>query len=112
MSNYNYKTLSLTLGLGVVDYIKNCRKAKESAKKQVQDTVNSFKQDGKIIANDIKVVHQNQCRVFNNTIRTFPQRMTQAARRQVQAVRRVATKAINSVKKSCETRSTICPACY
>ncbi|RMX27556.1 hypothetical protein [Limosilactobacillus reuteri] len=49
--------------------------------------------------NDIKVVHRNQRRAFNNTIRTLPQRMTQAARRQIQAVRRVATKAINSVKK-------------
>ena len=42
---------------------------------------------------------KDQRRAFNNTIRTLPQRMTQAARRQVQAVRRVATKAINSVKK-------------
>ena len=56
--------------------MKNRRKAKESAKKQVQDAVNSFKRDGKIIANDIKVVHQNQRRAFNNTIRTLPQRMT------------------------------------
>ncbi|MBB1129266.1 hypothetical protein [Limosilactobacillus balticus] len=70
----------------MVDYIKNRRKTKESAKKQVQDAVNSFKKDGKIIANDIKVVHQNQRRAFNNTIRPLPQRMTQAARRQVQAV--------------------------
>ncbi len=88
-----------TMGLGVVDYMKNRRRAKESAKKQAQDAVNSFKRDGKIIANDIKVVHQNQRRAFNNTIRTLPQRMTQAARRQVQAVRRGATKVINSVKK-------------
>ena len=48
MSNYNYKVLSLTPGFGVVDYMKNRRKAKESAKKQVQDAVNSFKRDGKI----------------------------------------------------------------
>ncbi len=57
----NYKALSLTIGFGMVDYMKNRRKTKESAKKQVQDAVNSFKQDGKIIVNDIKVVHQNQC---------------------------------------------------
>ncbi|MBB1129268.1 MucBP domain-containing protein [Limosilactobacillus sp. BG-AF3-A] len=88
-----------TLGLGIVDYMKNRRKAKESAKKQVQNVVNGLKKDGKVIANDIKVVYQNQRRTINNTIRTLPQRMTQAARRQVQTVQRAATKAINNVKR-------------
>ncbi|MFR0608810.1 hypothetical protein ACLUV9_10615 [Limosilactobacillus balticus] len=53
--------------------MKNRRKAKESAKKQVQNVVNGLKKDGKVIANDIKVVHQNQRRAFNNTIRPLPQ---------------------------------------
>ena len=88
-----------TLGLGLVDAIKNRRRAKEAAKSSVRKVIDRIKQTSRKFAKDVKTVLRNQRQAIRKTIRTLPSRLTQAARKQVQSVRRGFNKAVTNARR-------------